>query len=178
MSGSNYIVQRKTPGQAVPIPNFGVTPADLVNVAVSTTFEITSASPGDGAGVVCREIHSHAYVFTLGVDSSAGQLAWSIARQDTLASPQDTAVNRTLASGTIATPSPGPMNLEGDCVGGGRNNAPVTLVMSLGSQMIGHAVDTNLPAPYFGASSVQVTSGKSPAAVTFSAFQIRAATGP
>jgi hypothetical protein len=63
-------------------------------------------------------------------------------------------------------------------VGGGKNHAPATLVMSLGSQIIGQAVDSNLPVPYFGASTVQLTSTKGPAAATFNAFEIRAATGP
>jgi hypothetical protein len=177
VSGNDYVIERKTPGQAIPLPNFiGVTPVDLVNVALTTTFQINTASPGGGAGVACRDIHSHAYVFTVGPASSPGQLAWSISRQDTSASLQDTAVNRQLASGTVAAPGPGPVNLEGDCVGGGKNHAPVTLVMSLGSQVVGQAVDTNLPTPYFGASSVQVTGTKGQTAATFSAFQIRAAT--
>jgi hypothetical protein len=169
VSGSNYVVQLKRPGQAVPIPaGSSVTPADLINVGVSATFRLTSAAPGDGVGVACRDIHNHAYVFAVGPAPSSGQLAWSITRQDASKPGQ-------LARGTIPAPASGPLSLEGDCIGGGRDNSPVTLVLSLGSQVIGQVIDNQIPPPYFGAATVAVSSTGGSTSATFSAFQIRAA---
>jgi hypothetical protein len=171
--GDQYLIQLKAPGRTIPVPNFGeVTPADLVNVGASATFQPTSTGPGDAIGVACRDIHGHAYVFGVGPGSSSGQLAWSITRKDA-------ASERQLAGGTVPSPNQGPLNLEGDCSGGHTKAAgrppPVALVLSLDGQVIGQANDTQILAPYFGAATVAVSSAHGSTSVTFSAFQIRAA---
>jgi hypothetical protein len=170
VTGSSYNVGLPGTGTVLLLPSFGPTaPVDLVNVGVSTDVQPKSIAAGDGVGVVCRAVSGHAYVFSVGPGDHGGGLSWTIASQGAPA--------RQLGGGTVPVPRQPSLRIEGDCVGGQRQS-PVQLVLSLDGHVIGRVTDTQVPAPFFGLAGLHVSSAHGATSVTFTSFQVRAASAP